>query len=78
MGILTVRKVPKSVLRKVKALAKANGRSMEQEVRTILQSVAMDRKSACDQIEQAWPQQKRPTRRREVDRWIRQSRPQRP
>lgn len=78
MAVLTVRKIPRAVLHKVKALARANGRSMEQEVRAILQAVAMERQAVCDQIEKAWKQQKRPIQTSEVDRWIRQSRRQRP
>lgn len=78
MAVITVRKVPRGVIRAAKSLAKANGRSMEQEIREILQSTTMDRKSACDQIEQAWKRQSRPTHQREVDSWIRKSRTDRP
>jgi plasmid stability protein len=75
MPILTVRNVPKRIIKTIKARARTNGRSMEQEIRSILQSVAMDRQSACDQIEKGWKRQARPTRRQEVDAWIRKSRP---
>jgi len=75
MAILTVRNVPEDIIKTIKARARTNGRSMEQEIRSILQSVAMDRQSACDQIEQGWKRQARPTRRKEVDAWIRKSRP---
>ena len=43
MAILTVRNVPEDIIKTIKARARTNGRSMEQEIRSILQSVAMDR-----------------------------------
>jgi len=75
MGVITVRDVPEEVIRTLKAIAESQGRSMEEQIRTILRSVALDRKSACEQIEQAWVRQRRPTRRKEVDTWIQKSRP---
>lgn len=75
MATLTVRKVPDVVIRALKEMARRNARSMEQEVRCLLESVALDRLSACRQIEESWKRQARSTAAEEVERWIKDSRP---
>jgi plasmid stability protein len=75
MATLTVRNLPDEVIERLKEIAARNRRSMEQEVRTILESVSLDRVSACRRIEQAWTDQSRPTTAEEVDRWLALSRP---
>ncbi len=42
MSVITVRDVPEEVVRTLKAIAKAHGRSMEEQIRTLLRSVALD------------------------------------
>jgi plasmid stability protein len=75
MATLTVRNIPEDVLRSLKTLARMNHRSMEEELRRLIESKAMDRLSVLRQVEASWKRQKRPTTRREVERWIRESRP---
>ena len=75
MRTLTVRNVPDEVLRALKEMARRNRRSMEQEVRHILEATTLDRLSACAQVEEAWGAQSRPTGKEEVDRWVKSSRP---
>ena len=75
MSTITVRNVPESVVAALKELAKRNRRSMEQEVRRLLESVVEDRLSACRQIEESWDSQAAPTTREQVDDWIAGSRP---
>ena len=57
--------------RALKILAERNQRSMEQEVRDILEEYAGDRVSALRQIEESWTRQARRPKAKEVDRWKR-------
>jgi plasmid stability protein len=41
MGAMTIRRLDEAVIARIKALAKANGRSMEEEARLILEQTAM-------------------------------------
>ncbi len=75
MATLTVRNLPDETIRRLKEMAARNRRSMEQEVRSLLESVSLDRVSACHRIEQAWADQSRPTTAEEVDRWLELGRP---
>lgn len=75
MPTITIRNVGPELLSALKDLAKHNQRSMEQEVRQILEHVVLDRLSACQQIEDAWSRQERSTHAQEVDAWLRESRP---
>ena len=58
----------------IKNRARRNKRSMEQEIRTILSEVVLDRERAMKRIESLWQQQKRPISKEEVDAWLRQAR----
>jgi hypothetical protein len=71
MPTLTIRNIPEKVARELKSLARRNQRSMEQEVRDILEEYAGDRMSALRQIEESWKRQVRRPRPAEVDRWKR-------
>ena len=51
MATLTIRNVPTKVVRALKAQAERNRRSMEQEVREIIEAQVGDRASAIAQIE---------------------------
>ena len=75
MATLTIRNVPPGVVRVLKKLAKRNHRSMEQEVREIVELHVGDRMSAIEQIERAWASQSRAPRKAEVDSWIGVGRP---
>jgi len=70
MPTLTIRNVPAKVVRALKTLAKRHRRSMEQEVREILELHAGDRLAAVAEIESSWSQQKRLPTADEVDSWI--------
>jgi plasmid stability protein len=74
MATLTIRNVPTKVVRALKAQAERNRRSMEQEVRDIVEAHVGDRASAIAQIERAWAAQKRSPEADEIEAWIRQGR----
>jgi plasmid stability protein len=70
MATITIRNVPPKVVRSLKSLARENRRSMEQEVRALLQEVVGDRLALLEQIETAWVRQARRPQVREVEAWI--------
>jgi len=70
MPTLTIRNVPAKLVRSLKALAQRNHRSMEQEVREMLERHVGDRLSAVAQIERAWAAQKRVPTPEEIETWI--------
>jgi plasmid stability protein len=74
MATLTIRNVPTKVVRALKAQAARNRRSMEQEVREIIEAQVGDRASAIAQIERAWASQKRSPKADEIEAWIREGR----
>jgi len=74
MATLTIRNLPPRVIKSLKAIARRNHRSMEQEVREIVELHVGDRLSAIDQIERAWKAQKRTLSREEVDAWVAEGR----
>lgn len=71
MATLTVRNVPPKVVTTLKMLAKRNRRSMEQEVRAVLEEHVGDREALLEQIERAWAQQARRPKATEIDEWLR-------
>ena len=70
MPTLTIRNVPVKVVRTLKSLARRNRRSMEEEVRQLLEQHAGDRSALFAEIEQAWSRQTRRPTAAEIDRWI--------
>jgi plasmid stability protein len=74
MATLTIRNLSVRVVASLKSLAERNHRSMEQEVREMVERQVGDRLSAIDQIGASWKNQKRAPAAREVDAWIRQGR----
>ncbi len=70
MPTLTIRNVPPAVVRSLKALAHRRRRSMEQELRELIEIHVSERRSVLDQIEAAWSRQTRRPTAREVDAWI--------
>jgi plasmid stability protein len=75
MATLTVRNVPTKVVRSLKTLARRNHRSMEQEVRAVLEQHVGDRLALLDEIERSWTRQARRPKPREVEAWIGVGRP---
>jgi plasmid stability protein len=70
MANLTIRNVPTKVVKSLKTLARRNRRSMEQEVRAVLEQHVGNRRALLDEIEQSWTRQTRRPHAREVDAWI--------
>ena len=75
MPTITVRNVPVKVVRALKALAKRHSRSMEQEVRDLLEGYVAERRAVLDQIEAGWTRQARRPTVAEVDAWMGTDRP---
>ena len=70
MATLTIRNVPSKVVKSLKGLARRNRRSMEQEVRAVLEQHVGERRALLEEIERAWARQRRRPRAHEVDAWI--------
>jgi plasmid stability protein len=70
MPTLTIRNLSPAVTRSLKSLARRNGRSMEQEVREIIEEYVSERQAVLDQIEASWGKQRRRPTAAEVDRWL--------
>jgi plasmid stability protein len=75
MPTITVRNVPPKVVQSLKALAKRHNRSMEQEVRELLEGYVVERRAILDQIEAGWQAQTRRPTAAEVDAWMALGRP---
>ena len=75
MPTLTVRNVPPKIVRSLKALARENSRSMEQEVRVMLEEYIGQRLALLEQVEASWARQKRRPTANEIDSWISEGRP---
>jgi plasmid stability protein len=72
---ITVRNVSPKVVQSLKALARRHNRSMEQEVRELLEGYVVERRAVLDQIEAAWKRQARRPTAEEVDAWLAVGRP---
>jgi plasmid stability protein len=70
MPTLTIRNVLRSVVKSLKTLARRRRRSMEQEVREVLEAHVAERGSVLQQIEAGWARQARRPTAAEVDAWI--------
>ncbi|HET9210156.1 MAG TPA: hypothetical protein VFR03_07150 [Thermoanaerobaculia bacterium] len=70
MATLTIRNVPTEIMKSLKVLAQKNRRSMEQEVRVLLEEHVGDRLSVLDQIEASWANQTRRPAAHEIESWI--------
>jgi plasmid stability protein len=75
MPTITIRNVPARVVQSLKALAKRHNRSMEQEVRDLLEGYVAERRAVLDQIEAGWARQSRRPTAAEVDEWMAVGRP---
>jgi len=67
---LTIRNVPLRVVRNLKAIAKRRHRSMEQEVRDLLEEYFGERAAVLRLIEGSWESQSRRPSAIEVEKWI--------
>lgn len=75
MATLTIRNVPAKVVQSLKVLARRNRRSMEQEVRDLLEGHVAERQAVFDQIRAGWARQNRRPTAKEIDSWIDTGRP---
>ncbi len=75
MPTLTVRNVPAKVVQSLKALARRHNRSMEQEVRELIEGYVAERRAVIDQIESGWNKQSRRPTAVEIDAWMGVGRP---
>ena len=75
MPTITVRNVPAKVVQSLKALARRHNRSMEQEVRNLIEGYVVERRSVLDQIEAGWSKQTRRPTAIEIDAWMGMGRP---
>jgi plasmid stability protein len=75
MPTITVRNVPAKVVQSLKALARRHNRSMEQEVRDLIEGYVVERRAVLDQIEVGWHKQTRRPTAAEVDAWMGVGRP---
>ena len=70
MATLTIRNVSPKLVKSLKEIAQRNRRSMEQEVRLLLEEYAGERLSVLEQIEAGWSQQTRCPTADEVEGWL--------
>ena len=70
MPTLTIRNVATKTVKSLKALARRRGRSMEQELRELLEGHVGERLSVLEQIEAGWDRQTRRPTADEVEAWI--------
>jgi plasmid stability protein len=75
MPTLTVRNVPARVVQSLKALARRHNRSMEQELRDLIEGHVAERRAVLDQIEAGWTAQTRRPSAVEIDTWMGVGRP---
>lgn len=74
MAVLTIRGLDEKVTDRLKALAKRNGRSTEEQVRRILTDAVVDRAEALAHIEEAL-QTREPVPYELIEKGIREGRP---
>ncbi len=70
MATLTIRNVRPGVVKSLKSLARRSRRSMEQEVRELLEGYVAERRSVLEQIERAWATQTRRPTAKQIESWI--------
>ena len=70
MATLTIRNVPARVVKALKAIAKRERRSMEQEVRDLLEAHTTNRLAVLDQVEAGWKRQSHRPTAADVEGWI--------
>ncbi len=75
MPTITVRNVPARAIQSLKALARRHKKSMEQEVRDLIEGYVVERRAVIDQIESGWSKQARRPTAAEIDAWMGVGRP---
>jgi plasmid stability protein len=70
MATLTIRNLPPKVVKSLKSLARRNRRSMEQEVRAVLEEHVGNQLALLEQIEASWTRQASRPAADEIERWI--------
>jgi plasmid stability protein len=75
MPTFTVRNVPPRVVQSLKALARRHNRSVEQEVRELLEGYVAERGAILDQVEAGWQAQTRRPTADEIGAWMAVGRP---
>ena len=70
MPTLTIRNVSPRIVQSLNSLARRHGRSMEQEVREVIEEHVAEREAILEQIEASWGEQRRRPTAAEVDRWL--------
>jgi plasmid stability protein len=70
MATLTIRNVRPAVVKSLKSLARSKRRSMEQEVRDLLEAYVAERRLILEQIERAWATQTRRPTAKQIESWI--------
>ena len=75
MPTITVRNVSARVVQSLKALARRHNRSMEQEVRDVIEGYVAERRAVLEHIEARWSKQTRRPTTTEIDAWMRVGRP---
>ena len=75
MPTITIRNVPVKVVQSLKALARRHNRSMEQEVRGLIEGYVIERRAVLDQIAAGWNKQTRRPTAAEIDSWMGVGRP---
>ena len=75
MPTITVRNVPARAIQSLKALARRHKKSMEQEVRDLIEGYVVERRAVIDQIESGWSKQARRPTAAEIDTWMGVGRP---
>lgn len=70
VATITIRNVPLRVVRNLKSIAKRRHRSMEQEVRDLLEEYVGERAAVVKQVEASWESQTRRPSATEVEKWI--------
>ena len=73
-GTLTIRGVPARVVRSLKDLARQQGKSMEQQVREVLEQYVVERAAVLRHMKAAWKEQSRRPTAEEIEKWIKAGR----
>jgi plasmid stability protein len=74
MPTLTIRNVPARIVKSLKVRARARHRSMEQQVRELLEEQFPERSQVFAQIEAGWEKQSRRPSAKEIESWIKAGR----
>ena len=74
MPTLTIRNVPARIVKSLKERARSRRRSMEQEVRELLEEQFPDRLAVLAEIKAGWEKQTRRPSASEIESWIKAGR----